>query len=435
VTAPTGWTAPGWERVSEAFAQNFAHRHEVGAAFSAYHRGRKVVDLWGGLADEQTGKPWDEDTVVLVYSTTKGATALTAHLLAQRGELQVDAPVAEYWPEFAQQGKEAVTVDHLLSHRAGLPWVDAEVTLEEALAWDPVVRALQVQRPVWEPGTDHGYHATTYGWLVGEVVRRVSGSSLGQTFRREVAEPLGIDFWIGLPASEEHRVAKLVSIIDAIASGRISLGAPAPGGAGAPGAAGPGEGAGTGDGGLPGADNAYLHALAEKAMQYMAPDGPLNLALSAPSGVFADQSVWDSRALHAAEIPAANGIGSARAIAAMYSACMNEVETDGGDKVRLLDDKQLDDALRQRTEGPDRVLLGLDIQWGLGFMVNRGIIAAAGLGGPRSFGHFGMGGSMGWADPDAELAVSYVMNRMDIGTTGDRRAFSLAKACYEVLGS
>ncbi|HZU80235.1 MAG TPA: serine hydrolase domain-containing protein [Acidimicrobiales bacterium] len=430
MTAPTGWTAPGWDRVADAFRQNFATRNEVGAAFTAYHRGRKVVDLWGGLADEKTGRPWDEDTMVVVYSTTKGATALTAHLLAQRGELQMAAPVSEYWPAFAQNGKDAVTVDHLMSHRAGLPWVDAEVTLEGAFAWDPVVRALEVQAPVWEPGTAHGYHATTYGWLVGEVVRRVSGASLGQTFRREVAEPLGIDFYIGLPDSEEHRVASLVSIIDAIASGRISFGSSTPDASG---------GSGTGAAGAPGgadqADNAYLQALAEKAMEYMAPDGPLNKALSAPSGVLADQTLWESPELRRAEIPAANGIGTARAVAAMYSACINEVQTDTGDKVRLLDDKQLDDALRQRTEGPDKVLLGLDIQWGLGFMVNRGIIGAAGLGGPRSFGHFGMGGSMGWADPDAELAVSYVMNRMDIGTTGDRRAFSLASACYEVLGS
>jgi CubicO group peptidase (beta-lactamase class C family) len=419
VVTTHGWAASGWEAVAEEFRRNFEERHEVGSSFCAFHRGEKVVDLWGGIADETTGRPWDEDTVAIVYSTTKGATAVCAHLLAQRGELEVDAPVVEYWPEFAgdDPAKRRITVDHLLSHRAGLPWTDGAMTFEEALAWDPVVRALEAQAPVWEPGTKHGYHATTYGWLVGEVVRRISGVSLGTFFHREVAEPLGADFHIGLPASEEPRVAKLVSIIDAIQSGRLNFGAQIPG-ADAP---------------SDRADTAYLAALADKAATFMAPGGPLNKALSAPGGAFANNAAWEDRRLHAAEVPAANGIGNARSVATMYSACINEVVTPAGEKVRLLTDDQLEAATTQRTEGPDEVLLELDIQWGLGFMVNRGIIAVAGLGGPRSFGHFGMGGSMGWADPDAELAMSYVMNRMDIGTTGDRRAFALAQACYESL--
>ena len=426
MSATQGWTAPGWEKVADEFDRNFAERHEVGASFSAYHRGERVVDLWGGVADETTGRPWIEDTITGVFSTTKGPTAVCAHLLAQRGELDVDRAVVDYWPEFAtgldgddRARKERVTVDHLLSHRAGLPWTDGTMTLEEALAWEPVVRALEAQAPLWEPGTRHGYHATTYGWLVGEVVRRISGVSLGTFFRREVAEPLGIDFHIGLPAADEPRVAKLVSIIDAIQSGRISFGDPA--------------GDGTGSSASGGADSAYLAALAEKAAVFMAPDGPLYKALSAPGNALANDEALDDVRVHAAEIPAANGIGNARAIAAMYSACIGQVVTAAGEKMRLLSEDQLAEALRQRTEGPDDVLLGLDIQWGLGFMVNRGIIAAAGLGGPRAFGHFGMGGSMGWADPDAELAVSYVMNRMDIGTTGDRRAYSLARACFDSL--
>lgn len=420
MTRPSGFTAPGWEPVADAFQANFAHRHEVGAAFSAYHRGEKVVDLWGGAADEQTGAPWQEDTLVLVFSTTKGATALTANLLAQRGELDVSAPVTAYWPEFAgpgQPGKDATTVDHLLSHRAGLAWTDRLLTVDEALAWDPVVQALEAQSPTWQPGASHGYHASTFGWLVGEVVRRVAGTSFGTAFRTEVAEPLGIDFWVGLPASEEHRVATLVSILDAIASGRITFGAGDPGG-----------------GGGGGGDNAYLAALAERAAEYLAPDGPLTKALSAPIGSLEDHQLIDSPELHQAEAPAFNGITDARSIACMYSSCIGEVLTERGDKVRLLSDAQLEDALRQRTEGPDVVLLGLDIQWGLGFMLNRGVLASAGIGGPRAFGHFGMGGSGGWGDPDAELALGYVMNRMDIGTTGDQRLLSLARACYDVLG-
>ena len=411
-----GFTAPGWERVADAFRGNFELRHELGAGFSAYHGGEKVVDLWGGVADETTGRPWDEDTIVMVFSTTKGATALTANILAQRGLIDFDAPVSTYWPEFAANGKAEVTVEHLISHRAGLAWVDHLLTPEETFAWDPVIRSLEEQEPSWEPGTRHGYHATTFGWLVGEVVRRVSGASLGTTFRSEVAEPLGIDFHIGLPEADEPRVARLVSILESITSGRTAFGG---GGAG-------GASSGSDDGG------GYLAALAKDAERYLAPDGPLSRALGAPLAS-QDEALIMSRALRAAELPAYNGVGDARSIACMYSACLGDTLTERGDKVRLLDEDQLRRAITQRTEGPDEVLLGLDIQWGLGFMVNRGMLAAAGMGGPQAFGHFGMGGSGGWADPDNGLALGYVMNRMDIGTTGDRRLFSLAQACYEVL--
>src|SRR2546421_8264109 len=184
--------------VRDAFAANFADHGEVGAGVALYVDGRKVVDLWGGVADGETGRPYAEDTLQLVFSTTKGATAICANLLAQRGELDVDAPVATYWPEFATAGKESIPVRWLLCHKAGLPAVDGTMSTEDALAWDPVIRALERQQPLWEPGTAHGYHATTYGWLVGEVVRRISGKSLGRFFADEVAAPLRLDFRIGL---------------------------------------------------------------------------------------------------------------------------------------------------------------------------------------------------------------------------------------------
>jgi CubicO group peptidase (beta-lactamase class C family) len=410
-----GTTAPGFERVRAVFEKNFADGREVGAAFAAYHRGEKVVDLWGGIADKHSGRPWGEDTMVLVYSTTKGATAMCAHKLAQEGKLDFDAPVASYWPEFARAGKEKVTVAHLLSHRAGLPWTDGKMSLEDALAWDPVVRALEAQAPVWEPGTEHGYHATTYGWLVGEVVRRISGRSIGTYLAEEIAGPLGADFHIGLPADDEPRVARLVSFVDALVSGDLDA---MNGLAGLSGEGGPGGA-----------------AVADLVQQYLAPGAPLMLALSAPGGAFADQSVWDSRALHAAEVPAANGICDARSLALLYGACVSEASAPSGEKIRILDPDQIDRAVAQQTEGPDRVLLGLDIQWGLGFMVNRGVIAQGGIGGPRSFGHFGMGGSTGWADPDLELGMGYVMNRMDLGVSGDTRSYGLMKACIEAAGS
>ncbi len=414
MTEVNGWTAPGFEGVRDAFETNVNEGLEVGAAFGAYHRGALVADLWGGIADTTTGRPWNEDTLVLVYSTTKGVTAMCANRLVQQGRLDVDAPVSTYWPEFAQAGKERVTVADLLSHRAGLAWVDRSLTFDKMLAWDPVVEALAAQAPSWEPGTAHGYHATTYGWLVGEVVRRVTGQSIGSYLREEIAGPLGADFFIGLPGSEEHRVARLVSFLDP----------PAPGSSN-----GSSSGSGVGGGGA----GSNMPAMSEEMAGYLAPDGPLFKALAAPGGALADPAVWHDPRLRAAEIPAANGIGDARSLARLYAACVGEVPGASGEPFRTLTSEQLDRALVQQTEGPDRVLLGLDLQWGLGFMLNRGMVALAGLGGPRSFGHFGMGGSAGWADPDLELGMGYVMNKMEIGTTGDIRSFRLMDACVKAV--
>jgi CubicO group peptidase (beta-lactamase class C family) len=385
MTESNGTTASGFEGVRDAFDANFAKGLEIGASFSAYHRGEKVVDLWGGTADVATNRPWDERTLALAFSTTKGATAICANKLAQEGALDVDAPVAKYWPEFAAGGKSDIPVKFLLSHQAGLAWVDGEMTLDEALSWDPVVDALAQQVPHYEPGSQHGYHATTYGWLVGELIRRVSGKSVGTYFHDEVAAPLGLDFWIGLPESEEARVAPLVG---GLADPAIN------------------------------ADPEVRKLIAD----IMGPDTVLGKALFAPGGAFADPEVWNSRALHAAEVPAANGIGDARSLARMYAACIGSV-----DGVRLLTDGQLRLATTQLTTGPNTVLLDMDIQFGLGFMLRSSLIE---LGGPRSFGHFGAGGSVGWADPDAELSFGYVMNRMDMGLAGDARSYDLIGACY-----
>jgi CubicO group peptidase (beta-lactamase class C family) len=411
VSKISGWVAPGFEGVRDAFQANFDAGVEVGAAFGAYHRGQKVADLWGGIADARTEEPWEEDTLVLVYSTTKGAVAMCANRLAQQGLLDVEAPVVTYWPEFAQAGKEKVTVADLLSHRAGLAWIDGTMSFEEVLRWDPVVEALERQAPSWPPGTAHGYHATTYGWLVGEVVRRVTGMSVGTYLHTEIAEPLDADFYIGLPASEEHRVARLESFIEGLTSGRplanVAADADSP----------------------PGGPN--LTELAELSKTYLAPGGTLFKALSAPGGAFAEEEVWHSPQLHAAEIPAANGICDARSLACVYGACVDDVKTSSGSTFRILTPEQVTRATTQETQGPDLVLMGLDIQWGLGFNVNSGIIGLAGLGGPKAFGHFGMGGSAGWADPDLQLGMGYVMNRMDIGTTGDTRSFRLMRACID----
>jgi CubicO group peptidase (beta-lactamase class C family) len=261
------------------------------------------------------------------------------------------------------------------------------MTPEEAYAWDPVIRAIEQQAPAWVPGTQHGYHAVTYGYLVGEVVRRITGRTIGTYLREEIADPLGVDFWIGLPVSEQPRVAKLQG---SIAGER--------------------------------ADDPEVRAL---LAQFIGPDTVLGKALTAPGGAFSHPDIWNEPATHAAEVPAAAGVGDARSLARLYAACIGEV-----DGFRLLTPEQLADATTQRTEGPDAVILGLDLQWGLGFMVPSSIMT---IGGPKSFGHFGAGGSVGWGDPDAELAVGYVMNRMETGLAGDTRSGALVNACYESI--
>jgi CubicO group peptidase (beta-lactamase class C family) len=433
LTQIQGWAAPGWEDVHAAFQRNFEKGAEVGAAFAAYHRGRKVVDLWGGLADDKRGIEWGEDTLVLVYSTTKGVTAMCANRLADEGALDVEAPVREYWPEFAQAGKDEVTVADLLAHRAGLAWTDGKMTTDEMLAWDPVVRALEAQAPSWPVGKRHGYHAVTYGWLVGEVVRRVSGRSVGTYLREELSGPLDAAFHIGLPGSEEHRVARLVPF----SLGDLSALENAPG---AESSRELEEMVREIEGAVESGAGTVLHHegptgdMLEMAEEYLGRDSPLVRALTAPGGALRDQALWDDPRLHAAEIPAANGICDARSLARLYAACVSDVETSSGEAFRVFSSKQLDRATRQETLGPDAVLFDLDIQWGLGFMLNRGLVAGEGMGGPRSFGHFGMGGSVGWADPDIELGIGYVMNKMALGTTGDPRGFRLVRACVEAAG-
>jgi len=419
-----GWTAPGWEPARDAFERNFDKGLEIGAAFSAYHRGEMVVDLWGGLADAYEQRPWEEDTIVLTYSTTKGATAALVHALADAGAIDVEAPVVEYWPEFGEAGKAGIPVSHLLSHQAGLAWTDGEMAAEEALAWDPVIRALEAQAPHWEPGTRHGYHATTYGWLVGEVVRRIRGTGFGAAFRQVVGDPLALDFFIGLPEEEDHRVALLHAQMP-----------PESGLAGAATGAGAVAGAGASAAQEPVDPEEAGQSLRDLLVQLFGPDAPLPKALWAPGDALADHSLWNSRRLRAAELPAANGVGDARSIARMYGACIGEVATPRGERVRLFSEEQLQAATRQRTQGGDLVILDVDLQFGLGFMLSRGVTETMGVGGPRSFGHFGLGGSVGWADPDAELAFGYVTNRMELGLTGDTRSHRLAKACHEVLST
>jgi CubicO group peptidase (beta-lactamase class C family) len=384
-----GLVEPGFEGVRDAFAHNFEVGRESGSAFCLHVDGRKVVDLWGGWTDRDQAKPYGPDTLQLVFSTTKGATAMCANLLAQRGELDLNAPVTSYWPEFAQAGKEDVPVRWLLTHQVGLPAIDASVTAEEAQAWDPICDALAAQAPSWDPGTAHGYHALSYGYLVGEVVRRVSGMSLGAYFAQEFAAPLGLDFWIGLPEDQEHRVSPVFS--GEAEPGTDPIGAIPTGGS-----------------------NLFARAL--------------NLG-----GAFSQPGWMNTRAWHAAEVPAANGITNATSLSRLYASLIGTV--DGGPDHSMLTKEQVDEARTIRTSGPDQCFLTLGFPMeqaiGQGFWIAS---PYAWFGTEGSFGHTGAGGSFGYADPTNGLAAGYVMNKMSASVTGDPRARRLNKACYAAIG-
>lgn len=391
-----GHVGPGYEAVRDRFAANFEEFGEVGAGFSLYVDGKQVVNVWGGTADQHGTEPYDEDTLQLVFSTTKGATAACANLLAQRGELDVDLPVAHYWPEFAQAGKARIPVRYLLCHKAGLPVFEGSLSAEEVFAWDPVIRALESSPPIWDPGSAHGYHAVTYGYLVGEVVRRISGKSLGTFFHDEFATPLGLEFWIGLPDEHAHRVARLVGF-----------------GAGD---SAPGEG-----------EESPLAAA-------LPPDSVISRALTLNHALDGLEHGFNSPALYRAEMPAANGITNAGSLARFYAGLVGTVE--GGPGEPLLSAVQVDKARTRQTEGGDRVLsfpgLAIETAFGLGFWSASPMSPFGGA--PGAFGHSGAGGSVGFADPDQGIAVGYVMNKMTQNVMGDPRSQGLIHASYKAAG-
>ena len=384
-TQINGTVQDGYGKVADAFGANFDDYEELGAAFALYVDGDCKVDVWAGVADKTTGRAWEEDTLQLVFSTTKGAAAVCVAQLVEAGKIDYDAPVASYWPEFAAEGKDAITVCQLLSHQGGLPYVDAPLTFDDVLAVDPVVAALAAQKPVWVPGSAHGYHALTYGWLAGELVRRVDGRRIGQYFAEEVAAPLGLEFWIGLPESEEPRVSRLEQ-------------SPPP------------------------SDPAVL----ELMMSVMGPgtNGFKALTMNGALNGFGGESPFNLRAVHATEMPAANGITTARSLARMYAATVSEV-----DGVRLIDDVTMKAASAEQVNGPDECLVA-DTQFGCGFMLHGTLTPMLS---ERSFGHAGAGGSLGYADPDAKVGYGYVMNQMGGGLTGDPRTIGLTTAVRACL--
>jgi CubicO group peptidase (beta-lactamase class C family) len=371
--------------VVDAFVANFEHRNEVGASLCVTHEGATVVDVWAGIADPATGRPWERDTVSIVHSCTKGATALCAHVLASQGLLDVEAPVAEYWPEFAQHGKERATVRMMLDHSVGVPVFRGAVEPGELYDWDRVIARLEAEEPFWEPGTRNGYHMINFGWTVGELVRRVSGRSLGTYFREAIAEPLGLDFWIGLPEEIEPRVAPLTSYVR-------TKGEP-------------------------------LGAFALTLL-----NDPTSIPALAMGNVMS--AAFNSRAYHAAEIGGGGGITNARGLAGMYT----PLALGGG---ALVDHDTLERMRRISVATNDDATLRIATRFALGFMVsmdNRNKTEKDSVVlGEHAFGHVGAGGSIGFADPSRGLALGYSMNRMGPGILLNERGQSLVDATYRLV--
>ncbi|MER7518972.1 serine hydrolase domain-containing protein [Streptomyces sp. NPDC126499] len=383
-----GTVAAGFEPVRDAFLRNFEQRGERGAAVAVYRDGTKVVDLWAGTRDADGGEgageaPWAVDTAQVVRSATKGVAAAVPLLLHQRGQLDLDAPVATYWPEFKAAGKDRVTVRQLLAHRAGVPVLDRPLTLAEAVDLPTAMDAIAAQSPAWEPGTAHGYHPHTFSWLLAGLVHRVTGRTIGRWVAEEIARPLGLDLWIGLPAEEAHRVGRL---------GPVEEREPA--------------------------DSPALKLRPKPAVTaaYQDPESLTRRAF----GVIDPRPDENDPVYRAAELPGSAGVATARALARFYASTLGPV--DGGP--RLFAPATLALARTEESAGPDRVLV-VGTRFGLGHMLHG---PASPLLGPGSFGHPGRGGSLGLADPDTGIAFGYVTNGMRKTVTADPRAQSLLRA-------
>ena len=374
--------ASGWEPVRAAFLEGFENNEEHGAGVAVYHRGQCVVDLMGGWRDKDHTVPYGTDALQVVFSTTKGITSIAVAICVERGLLDYNEKVVTYWPEFADKGKGDVTVAQLLSHRAGLYTVDGDITLEEALDWDTVTTRLAATAPRFPVDSTHGYHAITFGWLAGELVRRVSGKSIGQFVRDEIVSPLGAEFHIGLPEELEPRVARLMAH-------------PIP---------------------------KFTPEVAKLMMERSAP-GTKGAEALGLNGAFGN-GVFNKPEVHRAMIPGANGIGNARSLARIYAAIVGEV-----DGVRILGEATRSRATVSNTpKGEmDQVLIS-ETDFAMGFMVH---CPRTPFSGPTSFGHDGAGGSSSFADPSREMGFSYVMNTMMTVADSDPRRERLIAAAVQ----
>jgi CubicO group peptidase (beta-lactamase class C family) len=387
VTDIHGDVAAGLEPVRAAFAQAFDGKPRMGAALAVRHRGRLVVDLWGGVGDPATGDPWREDSLSVIFSCTKGLTSLLAARLVQEGRLDYDAPVIDYWPEFGAAGKGGARVGDLLAHRAGLSAPREPMTPRTIVDWDAVVGRLAEQEPLWEPGTAYAYHAITHGWLAGEVIRRVTGMSYGAYLRELVADPLGAETWVGLPPALESRVVPM--------------------------AVGP--------------TLAQLTAQQEAERPVDGPDW-LGLAMTLggalPRELVGPGTGFNSPPIREAQIPGAGGISTARSLATIWSAAV--VETEG---VRLLDEETVARATRPRSEGePFFPVPGPWPRWGMGFQLDS---EARRYLTPAGFGHDGAGGQVAFADPGLGVGFAFLTNQME--AIDDVRATRIVDAVRDLL--
>jgi CubicO group peptidase (beta-lactamase class C family) len=363
-----GHCEPRFERLRGALAEIMAAGTEVGAALAVCVDKQPVVDLWGGHADAARTRPWTRDTIVNLFSVGKAVSAICALRLVEAGRLDLDAPVARYWPEFAQAGKATLLVRHLLTHQAGLPALSRALPGDAWRDWTVMTEALAAQTPWWEPGSGHGYHVNTQGFLIGEVVRRVTDKTLGAYLREDLAVPAGIDFHIGLGPEHDARCADFIPPLPSPEREEFER--------------------------RLGADPARLSGLA--LMRLNAYRNPAN---------FSGMGIVNTRAWRAAEVPSTNGHGNARAVARLYSALAGDGELDG---VHVLAPETVARAITEQVNGPD-IVLERPTRYGLGFQLT---MPERRLGpNPRAFGHFGAGGTLGFADPDARVAIGYAMNQ------------------------
>ena len=384
----SGTCVPRFESVRRAFEANFAGGIEVGAAVAVWVDGELVVNLWGGHSDSRRRRPWREDTLASIFSGSKGLTSTCLHLLADRGEIDLDAPVARYWPEFGQAGKERITVAEVLSHRSGVIGPRDRMHWGDVAEWDLVCERLAAAEPWWRPGTAQGYHVVSFGFILGEVVRRVTGRTLGEYLRTEIAEPMGVDVHIGLPRAQHHRCAEMINkphIRDVLAEG----GAPER------------------------PESIAEHPMAALAVAMgFAPDDELGSN---------DLTRWRS-----CEFPGTNAHVSALGLATFYNGLAQE---------KLLSREQMERARVCRGGFDADLVLGprvADHGWGLGYMLNQRGVAGPN---PGSFGHGGSGGSYGFVDLEHRIGYGYVMNYFDATQcNADPRTRALSDEVYRVLG-
>jgi CubicO group peptidase (beta-lactamase class C family) len=385
-----GFVDAGFGPVADTFRANFQLRDDLGAGCTAYVGGRRVVELWGGVADRRTGRAWNRDTAAVMFSCSKGVLAVCVYRLVEDGRLDLDAPIARYWPAFGEHGKAGITLRDAMSHRAGLPALDVDLDLEDVLAWDPVIRAIEAQRPLHAPADGHVYHAMTYGWIVGEVIRRITGLTPGRFLRATVGDALGLRTWIGLPPAARSTVAWMEAPLPdedspaAIEAARLAR------------------------------DNVTVTRSLSMGNAY---------AFPADNGMV----TFNDPAIQRAEIPGANGISTADSLARMYAACVAPV-----DGTRLLSPGSIEDALRVRSAGPQRSGMPDDgSRWGTGFQLSSP--PGQPMLGPTSFGHAGAGGQLGFGDAGLAVGFAYLSNQM--GGYGDVRARELTLALGRVVGA